>query len=90
MTPDGQRVFWLNPVFYDLPIREGQIVQTALAEVHVNVVPNQGFDDSCEREIRHRLRQRLDSVDVVMHRVDEIARERNGKLKSIVNRLEVA
>lgn len=90
LTPDGRRVFWLNPVFYDLPVREGQIVQTALAKVHVNVVPGAGFDDACERELRDRLVQRLGSVDVVVHRVDEIAREANGKLKPVVNRLEGA
>jgi phenylacetate-CoA ligase len=87
VTADGRRIFWYNPQFYGLPIREGQVVQEEVGVVHVNVVPDSGFDESVERVITERMRQRLGDLNVVVHRLEAIPRDARGKFRGVINRL---
>jgi phenylacetate-CoA ligase len=84
VTPDGRQVFWLNPVFYGLPIRQSQIAQEKLDFLRVRVAPAEGFSESTERTILDRLRERMGDVQVVIDRVDEVPRTSNGKLRAVV------
>lgn len=89
VTPEGRRVGRLDPVFKgDLPIREAQIVQEALDQVRVRVVPARGFGDSHVRQLRRRLQERLgESVEVTIECVEEIPRGPGGKFHAVISRI---
>jgi phenylacetate-CoA ligase len=80
---DGRRVYWLNPVLYGLPIHQAQIIQETLERLRIRYVPADGFTAAAEREITHRLHQRLGEVKVVFESLDTIPREANGKFKAV-------
>ena len=87
LTRDGRRVWWLNPVFYGLPVRQSQIVQESLDRVVVRVAPAAEFGTRTEQLIADRLRSRMGEVTIRIERVDEIPRSSNGKLQAVVCRL---
>jgi len=87
ITPDGRPVFWLNPVFYGLPLRQSQIIQEHLDVLRVRVTPAPGFGPSTELTIVQRLQERMGDVRVIVDRVSEVPRTSNGKLQSIVSHL---
>jgi phenylacetate-CoA ligase len=89
-TPDGRPVFWLNPVFYGLPVRQSQIVQEHRDMVRVRLAPAPGFDAATERTIIQRLKDRMGDVRVIVDRVAEVPRTANGKLRAIVCQLSAA
>jgi phenylacetate-CoA ligase len=86
-TRDGRRVWWLNPVFYGLPVRQSQIVQESLDRLLVRVAPDPDFGVRTEQLITDRLRSRMGEVAVKIERVNEIPRSSNGKLQAVVCRL---
>jgi phenylacetate-CoA ligase len=87
LTRDGRRVFWLNPVFYGLPIREAQLVQETLDTLCVNYVPAPGFDQTSARTLTERLRMRLGDIAVELNELDEVPRNLNGKFQAVVCRI---
>ena len=87
---DGRYVHWINPVFYGLPITEGQAIQESLDHIKVLVATAEGFSASHEQLIRARMRDRLGDVRVDVARVDRVPREPNGKLKPVVSKLAAA
>lgn len=89
-TADGRPVFWLNPVFYGLPVRQSQIVQEHLDLLRVRVTPAPGFTTVTEQTIVTRLKQRMGEVRVIIDRVHEVPRTANGKLRAIICNLSAA
>lgn len=88
VTPDGRRIFWLNPVFYGLPIREGQIIQEALDVVRVRLAPGPGFHSEVATTVADRLRERFGcDVRVLIDQVDVIPRSANGKFRAVISNL---
>jgi phenylacetate-CoA ligase len=87
VAPDGRRVFWLNPVFYGLPVREAQIIQETLDNLKVKYVPAPGFSPQVEHSIIDRLYARMGKVEVNMERVDAIPRGPNGKFRAVISNL---
>jgi phenylacetate-CoA ligase len=87
LTPDGRRVFWLNPVFYDLAVAEAQIVQEQRDRVRVLVVAAPGWTSAAEEDVRRRLRDRLGDMAVTVDLVDQIPRDPTGKLRPVISRL---
>ncbi|HLV12971.1 MAG TPA: AMP-binding protein [Trueperaceae bacterium] len=90
VTADGRRVFWVNPVFYGLPLHEAQVVQVDLGRLVVNVVPAEGFGEEHERAIATGLRQRLGDVAVEVRRLAAIPRGPNGKFRAVVSHVTAA
>lgn len=90
VTPDGRRVFWLNPVLYSLPIREAQIVQEELDRIRVLCVPGAGFVEGHATLLVERLRQRLGSgVRIEVERVSAVERTASGKVKAVVSKVRI-
>jgi phenylacetate-CoA ligase len=83
IAPDGRRVYWVNPVFYGLPIREAQVVQRSLTHVVVRYVPAPEFTPATERTIASRLEARLGGITVTFEPMDRIPREPNGKFRAV-------
>jgi phenylacetate-CoA ligase len=89
LTKDGRSVFWLNPIFYDLPITEGQIIQESLEQIRVKIVPAIGFDPENTKEIINRVKQRLGNETIVLVEiVEEIPRTRSGKFKAVISMIK--
>jgi phenylacetate-CoA ligase len=84
-TSDGRRIGRLDPVFKtQLPVREAQIIQEALGKIRVRYVPTSDFTPAVARSLIQRLQERLGRVEVLLERVDEVPRERNGKFRSVL------
>jgi phenylacetate-CoA ligase len=83
LTRDGRRVAWLNPVWYGLPVRQGQIVQEALDRVRVRYAPAPGFTAESGEVIAQRIRERMGPIDVQLEAVAEIPRGANGKFRAV-------
>lgn len=81
---DGRRVYWLNPIFYGIPIREAQIVQESLDLVRVRYVPAPEFTAGAARSITERLQSRMGRIQVILDRVEEVPRMTNGKFRAVV------
>jgi len=90
VTPDGRPIYWLNPVFYGMPVEEAQIIQESLDQIRVRYVPAVGFSREDARSIMTRLQQRMGNVEVVLEEVSEIPREANGKFRAVVCKLSDA
>src|SRR5207249_11622645 len=79
ISRDGRRVYWLNPVFYGLPLREAQIVQEHLERLRVRYSPAPGFSADTAREIVARLRARMGAVAVELEEVAVVPHSAAGK-----------
>jgi phenylacetate-CoA ligase len=90
LTPDGRQGVRMGAVFFDLPVRQSQIVQEELGFVRVRVAPDDAFATRHERIIAERVRERMGDVKVVIERVTEVPRTSNGKLQAIVSNLTPA
>ena len=88
VTSDGRRVFWLNPVFYGLPVRQSQIVQETPRRIRARFVPAPEFADSNAETIVERLRKRLGDLEIVLEPVAELPRSPSGKVHHKVNHVE--
>jgi phenylacetate-CoA ligase len=85
VTPDGRTLGRLDHVFKTLTdIAEAQIVQVALDQLVVYVVPQPSFTDASERALVRELRARVGgAMAIETLRVAEIARQPNGKLRAV-------
>jgi phenylacetate-CoA ligase len=87
LTADGRRIFWLNPVFYGLAVREAQVIQQALDKIRVLYVPSSESSPDTGPLIIKRLRERLGNVTVILDQVHKVPRGANGKFRPIVSQL---
>lgn len=89
VVPDGRQMVRFHGIFVNQPhVREGQIVQEALDNIRVKVVPTDGFGPSDEQEIAARVQQRVGSgVHVTVETVAEISRTSSGKFRAVVSTL---
>lgn len=86
VTPDGRQIGRLDPVFKGgMHLIEAQIVQIALDEVHVRVVPAPGYSDADADSIKSRLRERMGPVIVEVIPVTNIPRSTNGKFRAVLS-----
>ena len=90
VTADGRKIFWLNPVFYNLPIREGQVIQEALGQFHIKIIPADGYEPKHSNDIVQRLKERVGEAEVEVDVVDDIPRSANGKFRAVINKVEGA
>lgn len=89
IAKDGRRVWWVNPIFYGLPVSEAQLIQETLDLITIKYVPTAEFTDLIAHEIVARLQARLGQIDVVMQPVDYIEREANLKFRPVICKLSV-
>ena len=88
-TQDGRKIFWMNPIFYGLPIQEAQIIQEALNHIHVKVVPSKGFANADLQDIIYRVKKRVgEEVSITVESVNDIPRAKNGKFKAVISNIK--
>jgi phenylacetate-CoA ligase len=85
VTPEGRQIFWINPVFYGLRVREAQVIQESLERLRVLYVPGPGHALRDDELLIARLRERIGNVEVALEPVAHIAKEPNGKFRSVVS-----
>lgn len=85
--PDGREMVRFHGVFVNQPnIVEGQIIQEALDQIRVKVVPTPAFSAADRDDIVLRVQQRLGSqVQVTIEKVTTIPRSRAGKLQAVIS-----
>lgn len=88
LTIDNRRIYWLNPVFYNLPIVEAQIIQEANLDIRVNIVPTTDFNLETEVEIIRRLQLRVGKLKINIDRIVTIPREKNGKIRPVISHVK--
>ena len=88
--PDGRQMVRFHGIFVNQPhVMEGQIIQESLDHIHVKVVPTEGYGDSDDQDIVHRVQQRLgQNVNVTVEVVNAIPRTNSGKFKAVVSNLK--
>lgn len=84
-TPDGHRVFWVNPVFQGLPVAEAQVVQDGISSLRIIVVPRPGFGADAVATITSRMCERVGPMEVVVEERESIDRGPSGKFRPIVS-----
>jgi len=88
LTMDGRELYILDSLYNGLPIIEGQLIQISMGQFEVKIVKDKGcVEQAVEREIRTRLSQYLGEVDILITWVTAIPRERNGKFKPFISRI---
>ena len=87
VTADGRRIFWMNPVLYGLPVRQGQIVQESVRHIRVRFIPAPAFSEAAGRTLVSRIRDRLGDVEVALEPVADLPRTSAGKVRAIVAEL---
>jgi len=88
--PDGRQLVRFHGIFTDQPhILEGQIIQEALTDFIVKIVPTPEFSEMDEDDVRQRMRQRLGaSVNISIQKVESIQRTRSGKFQAVISKVK--
>lgn len=88
-TPEGLLIKRISSIFRDLPgIREGQIIQTEIDRLKILIVKAPTFSKREEDELLSRVRSKIGlSMRVKVEYVEQIPRERNGKLRAVISKL---
>ena len=84
VTSDGRRIFWMNPVLYGLPVRQGQIVQESIRRIRVRFIPAPAFTDGAGQTLVARIRDRLGDVHLQPQVCHDGQRTAAGKVRAIV------
>lgn len=79
ITRDGRRLFGLDTIVYNMPVRQVQIVQERLDLVRVRYVPAREFTSENGRFLIDQLQARMGRVEVALEPLEEIPRSANGK-----------
>ena len=79
-----RRVYWRNPIFYNVPVCGAQIIQDTLDRVRVRYVPASGFTRNAEQVMATRLQGRMGNVEVTLEPLEKIPRVLNGKFQPVI------
>jgi len=89
ITPDGRHIGRMDPIFKaNLPIKEVQIIQEKINFIFVKVVAGDEYDFRTRQIISDLIQERMGNVDIKIEEVAEIAREKNGKFKSVISKIK--
>jgi phenylacetate-CoA ligase len=90
-TPDGRAVGRLDPAFKGtMPIHEAQIIQETLHRIRILYVPAEGFSSSSADSIVAAIKEHMGPVEVVLEKVKQVPREKNGKFRAVISKISPA
>lgn len=85
VLPGGRRAYWFNPLLYDLPVVQAQVVQEQRDAIAVRVVPGDGWTDDAAAEVVRRARARFgDEVTFRVDVVQVLETDPSGKVRPVV------
>jgi phenylacetate-CoA ligase len=90
ITPEGARVMRFDYLFKDSAnVKEAQIIQEKLGEIKILLVRRSAYGTKDELAIRRDIQSWLSpSLAVKFEYVEEVPRERNGKFRAVLSRLQ--
>ena len=90
LTPDGRKIGRMDHCFKDITtIREAQIIQHAVDELEVKVVPTDAFDTSEEKRLSDEIVSRVGKdMKVAICRVNAIERGKSGKFRAVISEID--
>ncbi len=90
ITPEGRRIMRFDYLFKETPhVRESQIVQDRLGEIRILIVQRPGYSAEEERYIKTEVERWISPrLQLRFEYVPEIERERNGKFRAVLSRLQ--
>jgi len=85
-SPDGGRIFAMTKIMYGIDtVYQWQIIQDAVDQVRLLVIPKAGFSESEERKILSNARFMIpSSVQVRVHVTDRLERTKSGKTPFVI------
>jgi phenylacetate-CoA ligase len=91
ITPEGRFVGRLDHLFKDAKfVKNGQIVQNDENQVIIRIEKENGYTGKIEKAILHEARVRLgETINIQFQYVKEMERELNGKLKFVVQNINM-
>lgn len=91
ITPDGRYVGRLDHLFKDAKyIRSAQLEQRRVNELIIRIEKVDGYSSKVESTILKEARKRLgNDMEIVFEYVSEIPKEKNGKFKFVIQRMNV-
>lgn len=89
LTPDGRRIGRLARVFADMVrVYESQIIQENIDRLRVLVVKADGYSNRDEKFFEQKIRDIVGTnIRIIFEYVDHIPREKNGKLRAVISKL---
>ncbi len=92
-TPDGRPLNRLSPIWKVVPgIRETQVIQRTIDSLDINLVVDASYRDGRSEEVLlDEIRKRTGAaMQVRLHYVPEIPKNKNGKFRAVVSELRSA
>lgn len=88
VTADGRRIGRLDPVFKgNFNIIEAQIVQEAMNDFIIKVVPSPTYTEEDSRQLIASFKERLGDVRVLIRKVEFIEKGPFGKFKAVISKV---
>ncbi|OIQ36299.1 MAG: hypothetical protein BM563_11110 [Bacteroidetes bacterium MedPE-SWsnd-G1] len=88
VTNDGRKMVRFHSVFIDINgLVAGQLVQKKIDEIHLNLMVNTEFRTNDESEMEERVQNQLGKVKVYFNYVEEIPKNKNGKIMAVISEL---
>jgi len=91
--PDGRRISATVPIEvlrYIEGLRQFQLIQEARDRIVVQIIPGRAMADTVPHEIQQQLKPILENVEIEVHEVDHIPREKSGKLRQFISHVSTA
>ncbi|MEQ1585537.1 MAG: hypothetical protein ABL895_06650 [Cyclobacteriaceae bacterium] len=86
---DGREMVRFHGIFVDIPnLVEGQITQWDETNLEIKVVTNGRWTEDESRIIKKRMVSQLGEVNVTIHEVDSIQRNKNGKFQAVISHVK--
>ncbi|HKA36415.1 MAG TPA: hypothetical protein VKH43_06310 [Thermoanaerobaculia bacterium] len=86
VTRDGRRIWYWSPVFYGLPVVQGQIFQESLDSIRARVVTSGPFGEPEKQQLVYRIRLRLGvAAQVSVETVPELPRTAGGRVRPVIS-----
>jgi phenylacetate-CoA ligase len=91
ITPEGRFVGRLDHLFKDAKhVKNGQIIQNDINHIIIRIEKENGYSKKIEEAIANEARIRLGkTIDIQFQYVNEMEREANGKLKFVVQNIDL-
>ena len=90
ITPNSKMVGRMAHIFKGVDgVRNGQIIQEEVSKVIIKIASDEIYNKISENKILNNLRERLgEKIEIEFQYVNEIPKEKNGKYKFIISRLD--
>ncbi|MDD5081611.1 MAG: hypothetical protein PHC58_06450 [Candidatus Omnitrophica bacterium] len=85
---DGRKIFWINPCFYGLPIKNSQVIQEHCGKIRALIEPDSSFSCEHENKLKNNFIAVLGEEDICIEKVNysDFERTENNKIKSVIRK----